>query len=111
MDRSNAQAAPKRSVCISRVKAALPDLLSRVERGEEIQIIRHGLPVARLVPEPAIERAQLQTQIAEMRSPKGTSIGRRPGCARLDRTFFFACTRFQWTKNTISGRSLLHISY
>jgi prevent-host-death family protein len=30
-------------------QAALPDLLSRVERGEEVTITRHGRPVAVLV--------------------------------------------------------------
>ena len=31
-------------------KTHLPELLGRVERGEEITITRHGTPVAKLVP-------------------------------------------------------------
>ena len=36
-------------VNISEARAALPDLLSRVENGEEITITRHGRPAAVLV--------------------------------------------------------------
>jgi antitoxin (DNA-binding transcriptional repressor) of toxin-antitoxin stability system len=34
---------------VSEARAALPDLLSRVEAGEEVTITRHGRPVAVLV--------------------------------------------------------------
>jgi len=34
---------------VSEARAALPDLLSRVEGGEEVTITRHGRPVAILV--------------------------------------------------------------
>ena len=34
---------------VSEARAALPDLLSRVEGGEEVTITRHGRPVAVLV--------------------------------------------------------------
>lgn len=34
---------------VSEARAALPDLLSRVEDGEEVTITRHGRPVAVLV--------------------------------------------------------------
>ncbi len=65
-----------RSVCISKVKAALPDLLRLAEHGEEIQITRHGRPIARLVPEPVTDRTELETLIAEMRSfRKGRRLG------------------------------------
>jgi len=37
------------SMTVSEARAALPDLLSRVESGEEITITRHGRPVAILV--------------------------------------------------------------
>lgn len=35
----------------SEAKAKLPELLDSVERGETVQITRHGKPIARLVPE------------------------------------------------------------
>jgi antitoxin (DNA-binding transcriptional repressor) of toxin-antitoxin stability system len=37
------------SMTVSEARAALPELLSRVEQGEEITITRHGLPAAVLV--------------------------------------------------------------
>jgi prevent-host-death family protein len=37
------------SMTVSEARAALPELLSRVDGGEEITIIRHGRPVAVLV--------------------------------------------------------------
>jgi prevent-host-death family protein len=37
------------SMTASEARAALPELLSRVEQGEEITITRHGRPVAVLV--------------------------------------------------------------
>lgn len=37
------------SMAASEARAALPELLSRVERGEEFTITRHGRPVAVLV--------------------------------------------------------------
>ena len=37
------------SMTISEARAALPELLSRVEQGEEITITRHGRPAAVLV--------------------------------------------------------------
>jgi prevent-host-death family protein len=37
------------SITVSEARAALPELLSRVQDGEEITITRHGRPVAVLV--------------------------------------------------------------
>jgi prevent-host-death family protein len=37
------------SMSVSEARAALPELLNRVERGEEVTITRHGRPVAVLV--------------------------------------------------------------
>ncbi len=37
------------SMTVSEARAALPELLSRVEDGEEVTITRHGRPVAVLV--------------------------------------------------------------
>ncbi|NWG74982.1 MAG: type II toxin-antitoxin system prevent-host-death family antitoxin [Rubrivivax sp.] len=38
------------TVPVYEAKARLSELLSQAERGEEITITRHGVPVARLVP-------------------------------------------------------------
>jgi prevent-host-death family protein len=38
-----------RAMTVSEARAALPELLSRVEGGEEVTITRHGRPVAVLV--------------------------------------------------------------
>src|ERR1700685_1903182 len=43
------QFCPMASMTVSEARAALPELLSRVEGGEEITITRHGRPVAVLV--------------------------------------------------------------
>jgi prevent-host-death family protein len=48
-------------------KTHLPQLLRRVEEGEEITITRHGQPIARIVPMQNRDRAALQAMIAEMR--------------------------------------------
>jgi antitoxin (DNA-binding transcriptional repressor) of toxin-antitoxin stability system len=51
----------------SEARAALPDLLSRVEGGEEVTITRHGRPVAVLVRPDAlrVRRAQAALEGAE----------------------------------------------
>jgi antitoxin (DNA-binding transcriptional repressor) of toxin-antitoxin stability system len=41
---------------VSEARAALPELLSRVESGEEVTITRHGRPVAVLVRPDALHR-------------------------------------------------------
>jgi prevent-host-death family protein len=60
------------TLSVTEARAALPDLLDRVERGEEITITRHGRPVAVLLradavrhrrAEAALERAR---QVGEM---------------------------------------------
>ncbi|ANP90292.1 type II toxin-antitoxin system Phd/YefM family antitoxin [Rhizobium leguminosarum] len=38
------------SVTLAQAKAHLSELLNRVEAGEVVEILRHGKPVARLVP-------------------------------------------------------------
>ena len=53
------------SMTVSEARAALPELLSRVEEGEEITITRHGRTVAVLV-RPEFTVAQL---VAELRWP------------------------------------------
>jgi len=57
-------------------KTHLPQLLDRVARGEEIVITRNGRPVARLVPEPATEEADVRAVIARVREfRKGRRLG------------------------------------
>ncbi|MDQ3359817.1 MAG: type II toxin-antitoxin system Phd/YefM family antitoxin [Actinomycetota bacterium] len=52
------------SIGASAARAALPDLLNRVERGEEFVIVRHGRPVAVLV-HPGSLRARRATEVLE----------------------------------------------
>ncbi|WP_337173550.1 type II toxin-antitoxin system prevent-host-death family antitoxin [Paludisphaera sp.] len=64
------------SVGAYEAKTHLPQLLDRVARGEEIQITRNGRPVARLVPEPGEEAADVRSVIAEIREfRKGRKLG------------------------------------
>lgn len=64
------------SVGAYEAKTHLPRLLDRVARGEEIQITRHGRPVARLIPEPVEEAADIHAVIAEIREfRKGRKLG------------------------------------
>jgi prevent-host-death family protein len=48
-------------------KNTLGALLDRVLEGEEIVITRHGKPVARLVPNVAVDRSQAQAAAARIR--------------------------------------------
>lgn len=62
-------------------KTHLPELLSRVSRGEQVTITRHGKAVARLVPvEPETRRDVLEV-IGEL---KHFAKGRRCGLAIRD---------------------------
>jgi prevent-host-death family protein len=64
------------SVGAYEAKTHLPQLLDRVARGEEIQITRHGRPVARLVPEPAAQTTDIASVIAQIREfRKGRKLG------------------------------------
>lgn len=64
-----------RTVGAYEAKTHLPRLLDYVARGEEIQITRHGRPVARLVPEPAKERVELEA-LGQMRAfRRGRRLG------------------------------------
>jgi antitoxin (DNA-binding transcriptional repressor) of toxin-antitoxin stability system len=75
------------SMTVSEARAALPELLSRVEGGEEITITRHGRTVAVLVrpdvlrnrrADAALENAgqihELLTQAAAEPWPEGTGL-------------------------------------
>jgi len=66
-----------KSVGAYEAKTHLPQLLDRVARGEEIQITRHGRPVARLVPEPTAETPDVLSVIAQVKAfRKGRRLGR-----------------------------------
>jgi prevent-host-death family protein len=48
-------------------KTHLSALLDKVEQGEEVLITRHGRPIARLVPERAVDKAAIDKAIAELK--------------------------------------------
>jgi prevent-host-death family protein len=50
-------------ITASEARAALPDLLSRVESGEEVTITRHGRPVAVLVRPDALRSRRAQAAL------------------------------------------------
>ena len=50
---------------VSEARAALPDLLSRVEGGEEVTITRHGKPVAVLVRPDALRARRARAALTE----------------------------------------------
>jgi prevent-host-death family protein len=50
-------------ISASEARAALPELLTRVEGGEKITITRHGRAVAALVPPEALRSRRSQTTI------------------------------------------------
>lgn len=57
-------------------KTHLTELLRRVSQGEEIQITRRGVPVARLVPPDAARREDLQQAARDIRAlRKGITLG------------------------------------
>ena len=75
------------SLSASEARATLPDLLNRVEDGEEITITRHGRPVAVLIRPDALrarhaevvldEAAQIHNLLAEAAAtplPEGTGL-------------------------------------
>ena len=63
----------------SDAKAKWAELLDQVERGHTVRIIRHGKPVARLVPEAEIRREEVAEALNELRA-----IVREFGKAPLD---------------------------
>jgi prevent-host-death family protein len=67
-----------KQIQFSVAKAQLSDLIDDVERGETVQITRHGKPVARLVPEDDARRAEgliAMAKIKELRKQtKGATI-------------------------------------
>ena len=78
------------SMSVSEARAALPELLSRVEGGEEVTITRHGRPVAVLVRPDSLrvrraevvldEAARIHGLLAEAATaplPEGTGLTER----------------------------------
>jgi prevent-host-death family protein len=62
------------SITVSEARAQLPELLSRVDDGEEITITRHGRPVAVLVRPDAARIHELLTQAAAAGLPEGPGL-------------------------------------
>jgi prevent-host-death family protein len=56
-----------RHIQASEAKTHLPSLLDDVERGETLVITRHGKPIARLVPDEAGQKADVEQAIAKIR--------------------------------------------
>ena len=57
-----------REIQASEAKTHLPQLLNDVQRGETIVITRHGRPVARLVPDEEVRRAERAEAIAKIKA-------------------------------------------
>ena len=68
-----------RKVQASAAKVHLPELLDEVERGETIVITRHGRAIARIVPEVARRREEIDQAIASIRA-----LSKRTGKITLD---------------------------
>lgn len=65
-------------ISVSEARATLPDVLSRVEKGEDVTITRHGVPIA-VVVRPDKLRSRRTSKIFEMAEAigKGLEEGRR----------------------------------
>ena len=59
------------TVSVHEAKTQLSKLLDLVEEGEEVLIVRHGRPVAQLVPARATGRPQLGTMRGELTWKEG----------------------------------------
>lgn len=64
------------NVGVYEAKTHLPELLSRVARGEQVTITRHGRVVARLVPAEPVQQRDVRELIDEL---KQFAKGRRCG--------------------------------
>jgi len=56
------------NVGVYEAKTHLPELLAKVEQGEQITITRHSKAIARLVPVEAVRQHDVRGIIAEMKS-------------------------------------------
>lgn len=57
-----------RYIAATELKARLSELLGDVERGETIRVTRHGRTIARITPEPAVDREDVRRAVEDMRS-------------------------------------------
>jgi|APFEC2959095171_1045051.scaffolds.fasta_scaffold00006_224 prevent-host-death family protein len=65
-----------RTVGAFEAKNTLGSLLDLVENGEEVTITRHGKPVAKLIAQGAIDRADAQRAVEEIKAmSKGVTLG------------------------------------
>jgi prevent-host-death family protein len=71
------------TVALFEAKTRLSELLVQVQRGEEIVITRHGVPMARLVPPSAPGRRRASTQRQRVDAAFEALAGLRQG-ASLD---------------------------
>ena len=64
-----------KQIQFSTAKAQLSELIDDVERGETVQITRHGKPVARLIREEDARRADALRAIAEIKELRNQTKG------------------------------------
>jgi prevent-host-death family protein len=67
------------SMTVSEARAALPDLLTRVEGGEEVVITRHGRPVAVVVRPDALRSRRAGAALASAERVHELLTGARAG--------------------------------
>ena len=72
-----------REVQASEAKTHLPRLLDDVEHGETIIITRHGRPIARLVPDDAVRKAEAVKAVEAIRAFR-KRVGKMPLQELLD---------------------------
>lgn len=65
-----------REIQASEAKTHLPQLLDEVEQGETILITRHGIPIARLVPEADRRQAKISQAVANLRAMRQSKINK-----------------------------------
>jgi len=58
----------------SEAKTHFLRILDEVERGESVTITRHGKPVARIVPEPGIDRERAKRAFANIRALRNLNL-------------------------------------
>jgi prevent-host-death family protein len=77
-------------VPISEAKARLTDLVRRAEAGEDIVLMRHGRPAARIVPiHPAVSRATRLAAIVRARSSAAAKLAAGGASAARSQDFLY----------------------
>ena len=75
---------------VSEAKARLTDLVRRAEAGEDIVLMRHGRPAARLVPiRPAASRATRLAAIERARSAAAAKLASGGASAARSQDFLY----------------------